>query len=670
MKARLKWVVVVAACLLPALPVWAAEGDENYQKLVKLQFGEGTAAVDAIEQQIRQAPPAEHAAIEGKLLAVLQSADATRDGRQFACKLLRMVMSSKSVPVLAKLLGDPELSHMARYALAVLKDPSAGQALQAALASAKGPQLIGVIGSLGDRREAAAVGDLAKLIDKDPALNQAVLRALGKIGTVQAADALDKAAVPDCCTAALADARVVCAQAIAASDPARAEKTLRSLMESGPGPVKAAAFVALVQLRKEQAADLILKAAASQDKHVRRSAGAVILTVSGSEASKSFAKALTALPTDQKIWLLSALAARGESEGLTPAVNALAADQDAALRQAAIEALTDLGDASSAAVLVKALAVKEAAPAASASLRQIQAKGFAEAVVAQMQTADPAVQVMLLDVLAARKDPAALPAVRKSVAASDAKLRQAAIKALGELGGQDDLGELVKLVVAARDNGERELLARSLAAVAARQTDRDKRVQPVIAALDQADEPAKVQLLTVLAQLGGPQALQTMRTYLAQQGELKKAAVRALAEWPTTEPLADLLKVAQTEQDAAMGILAFRGYVRLAEHNDVSTADKLKAYATAMDLAKRPEEKKLVLGAMAQIKDLKALQAVEPCLEQADIQKEAYAAYERIASSLARNKRKEAKAALLRVAEKAPDAGLRKRAQQAADKIK
>ncbi|OQB86260.1 MAG: hypothetical protein BWX88_01133 [Planctomycetes bacterium ADurb.Bin126] len=647
MKARLKWVVVVAACLLPALPVWAAEGDENYQKLVKLQFGEGTAAVDAIEQQIRQAPPAEHAAIEGKLLAVLQSADATRDGRQFACKLLRMVMSSKSVPVLAKLLGDPELSHMARYALAVLKDPSAGQALQAALASAKGPQLIGVIG-----------------------LNQAVLRALGKIGTVQAADALDKAAVPDCCTAALADARVVCAQAIAASDPARAEKTLRSLMESGPGPVKAAAFVALVQLRKEQAADLILKAAASQDKHVRRSAGAVILTVSGSEASKSFAKALTALPTDQKIWLLSALAARGESEGLTPAVNALAADQDAALRQAAIEALTDLGDASSAAVLVKALAVKEAAPAASASLRQIQAKGFAEAVVAQMQTADPAVQVMLLDVLAARKDPAALPAVRKSVAASDAKLRQAAIKALGELGGQDDLGELVKLVVAARDNGERELLARSLAAVAARQTDRDKRVQPVIAALDQADEPAKVQLLTVLAQLGGPQALQTMRTYLAQQGELKKAAVRALAEWPTTEPLADLLKVAQTEQDAAMGILAFRGYVRLAEHNDVSTADKLKAYATAMDLAKRPEEKKLVLGAMAQIKDLKALQAVEPCLEQADIQKEAYAAYERIASSLARNKRKEAKAALLRVAEKAPDAGLRKRAQQAADKIK
>ena len=670
MRARLKWIAVAAACLLPALALPAAEGDDNFQKLAKLQFGDGTAAVDAIEEQIRQTAPAGQGAIEARLLAVLEAGDSTRDGRQFACKLLRMVISPKSVPVLAKLLGDPELSHMARYALAGVKDPSAGQAFQAALATAKGDQLIGVIGSLGDRCEAGPVDALAKLIGKDPAVNQAALRALGKIGTVQAADALDKAQVPGCCTAALAHARVACAQAIAASDAARAEKTFRSLMESGPGPVKAAAFVALVQLRKDQAAELILQATASKDKDVRRAAGAAILTVSGPEASQSFAQALKTLPVDGKVWLLSALAARGEAEGITPAVNALAEDKDSALRLVAVDSLAALGDASSAPVLVKALAVQEVARAAADSLRQVRAKGMTEAIAAQLESADPGIQNALLDVLASRKDPAALPAVRKAASSSDARVRQNAIKALGELGGEDDLPALVKLVVACRDNGERELLARSLAEVAGRISDRNKRVAPVIAALTQADEPAKVQLLTVLARLGGEKALATMRSHLAQQGELKKAAVRALAEWPSPEPLADLIQVAQGEKDEAMQILALRGYVRLAGLSDIPADDKLKAFSQAMSLAKRPDEKKLVLAAMGGVKDVKALQAVEPCLDQADIQKEAYAAYERIASSLARNKRKEAKAALLRIAENAPDAGLRKRARQAAEKIR
>ena len=93
---------------------------------------------------------------EAKLLAVLRSG-ATVEEKSAACRQLARIATKESVPTLAALLGDEKLSHMARYALEPIPDPSADEALRSALGNLHGGPRLGVIGSLGTRRDAKAV---------------------------------------------------------------------------------------------------------------------------------------------------------------------------------------------------------------------------------------------------------------------------------------------------------------------------------------------------------------------------------------------------------------------------------------------------------------------------------------------------------------------------------
>ena len=99
---------------------------------------------------------------EAKLIAVLKSRP--QEEKAAACCQLARVATKQSVPTLASLLGDEKLSHMARYAMETIPDPSVDDALRDALGKLTGRPLLGVIGSLGARRDAKAVDAIAKLL--------------------------------------------------------------------------------------------------------------------------------------------------------------------------------------------------------------------------------------------------------------------------------------------------------------------------------------------------------------------------------------------------------------------------------------------------------------------------------------------------------------------------
>ncbi len=130
-----------------------------------------------------------------KLLDVLKS-NASREEKQAACRELAIVGTKEAVPTLAALLADPDLSHAARYALEPIPDPAVDEALRKAVDEVKGRALVGVIGSVGVRRDPKAVERLAGLLeDPDPDVAQAAARALGGIGSVEAAQPLAVALV-------------------------------------------------------------------------------------------------------------------------------------------------------------------------------------------------------------------------------------------------------------------------------------------------------------------------------------------------------------------------------------------------------------------------------------------------------------------------------------------
>ena len=102
-----------------------------------------------------------------ELIAVLQS-DAPPGEKAITCKKLAVYGTKDAVPALAPLLLNKELSSWARTALEVIPDPAAGDALREAMGQAQGRLLVGIMNSIGVRRDAKAVPGLtAHLKDAD-----------------------------------------------------------------------------------------------------------------------------------------------------------------------------------------------------------------------------------------------------------------------------------------------------------------------------------------------------------------------------------------------------------------------------------------------------------------------------------------------------------------------
>jgi HEAT repeat protein len=130
---------------------------------------------------------------ESELLAVLKSSTSEKI-KADACLELARIGTKDSVAPLAALLSHEKLAHMARYALETIPDASVDDALRDALGKLKGRPLVGVIGSIGVRRDVKAVDLLSKrLNDQDSDVVQAAARALGSLGSDAAVKSLEDA---------------------------------------------------------------------------------------------------------------------------------------------------------------------------------------------------------------------------------------------------------------------------------------------------------------------------------------------------------------------------------------------------------------------------------------------------------------------------------------------
>jgi HEAT repeat protein len=132
--------------------------------------------------------------------------------------MLTIVGSAAAVPVVAPLLTDEYHSHMARFVLERIAAPEAAQALRDALPKVSGKMKIGVIGSLGGRRDTAAVPALCALLNDEKApIARAAAIALGDIGSAEAAKALQECQPAAAETKqAVIDAQLACAETLLA----------------------------------------------------------------------------------------------------------------------------------------------------------------------------------------------------------------------------------------------------------------------------------------------------------------------------------------------------------------------------------------------------------------------------------------------------------------------
>jgi hypothetical protein len=139
-------------------------------------------------------------------------------------------------------------------------------------------------------------------------------------------------------------------------------------------------------------------------------------------------------------------------------------------------------------------------------------------------------------------------------------------------------------------------------------------------------------LYRTLGKIGDDSSLPLLRAALKDQdAKIQDAAIRTLADWPNPTPREDVLGIARGSQDLTQQVLALRGYIRMVGLEKYQSPEAaVHSLKMALDLTTRPDEKKLVLGALPDFACPEALALAESLLTVDGVREEAQAAVDKI----------------------------------------
>ena len=565
-----------------------------------------------------------------KLIAVLRS-QAPAAEKAITCKRLAIYGGPEAVPALAPLLADEKLSSWARIPLEVIPGPAADEALRQALDKVQGRLLVGVINSIGVRRAAGAVEALvARLNDPDAEVASVSAVALGRIGNDAATTALAGAlasAVPAVRSAA-AEGCILCAERRLATGKAAEAARIYDLVRKADLPkqrIREATRGAILA-RGTAGAPLLVELLRSADKEMFRLALTVARELPGKETADVLAAELAKTTPERQSLLIVAIADRGDATALTAVLQAAKSGPDS-VKVTVVKVLRRLGNASSVPLLLE-LAVDEnpaLAKTAVESLASLAGKEVDAEIAARLSKAEGKVRLVLLQLVGDRMLTAAIPEVIKASADPDLPTRLQALTTLGEAVEFKDLSVLIDRVAASPEKAEEAKAAvAALKTACQRMPDADACAAKVVAAMGAAKIPARINLLEVLTAVGGRKALEAVAMAAADpNGDIQDAGSRLLGKWMTLDAAPALANLARSAADAKYEVRSVRAYIRLVRQFPMPAEKRAEMCRTAMAIAKRDAEKKLILDVLQRYPSLEGLQLASEAAKTASLKPDA-----------------------------------------------
>lgn len=585
---------------------------------------------------------------EKKLLAVLSS-DAPIFEKAKACQELAVFGTAEAVPVLAALLAEEKLSHYARFALEPIPDPSVDTALrEAAFGPGAGKLrpalLVGIVNSIGARRDAGSEGGLIGLLGAaDPEVAAAAAAALGRLATLPAAEALRKAVAtaPPPLRSEAAAACLACAEALAArGERSEAVALYEAVRRSeAAGHLRLAATRGAIVVRGDGGLPVLIEELESGDPARFALALQVSRELKGPTVTAGLVERLEKLPPDRQALAIGALADRSDPKAL-PAVLGRLKSAAPEVREAAVRALERLGDASSVPALLEIAAGpdREAAEAAAATLASLKAAGVDEAIVRLLDGSEPRLRPLVLRLAGKRRIAAAIPALRRAARAEGAEVRVAALEALGLSAGIEDLEVLVEAVLRPAVPEERGAAQESLRAACRRMPDRDATTERLVGAMSRAPVEGKALLLEVLSAVAGAKALEVaLETAKSPEKPIREAAFRALGDWPNEEAAPKLLALLRSSAEGETRLAALRALSSVVRRLSFSSREeRLGVSREAAELAKDAAERRIVIEALSGIPAPESLAMLRGWLADAELAEDACKAMVTISERLVR----------------------------------
>jgi len=539
--------------------------------------------------------------IEKQLLAVLRS-DAPAAEKAITCKRLAIHGSDAAVPDLAKLLPNKQLSSWARIAIEAIPGDVAAEALRDATASLEGRLLIGMINSIGIRRDVEAVQLLtARLLDADTQVASAAAVALGRIGNAAATETLRKtlADSQSKIRSAAAEGCILCAERLVAQgkstegtniyDEVRgADVSKQRIIEATRGAILT---------RGPEGIPLLLEIFRSPDKKMFQLALGTAREFPGNAVDQALAAEISTASPERAALILGAMADRPETVVLSAVLSA-AKHGPKQVRAAAIVALGSVGDVTCLADLLKigVDADAELAGLVQSTLADLPGEKVDAKIVALLPSAKGKVYPLLLQTVGQRRINAK-NILLKALGHSDKAVRSAALTALGETVALDDLSVLVSQVVTPKYAEDASAAEKALKAASIRMPDREACAAELATAVEQSSAlPTKGTLLQILGEVGGTNALAAIGA-AAKSGEdqLQDVSSRLLGKWMTADAAPVLLDLAKTTAEEKYQIRALRGYIRIARQFTLPMPQRTQMCQKAIEASRRPAEQKMVL---------------------------------------------------------------------------
>ncbi len=574
-----------------------------------------------------------------RLVAVVKS-DAGLKEKMDACRQLGVIGDKQAVKPLAALLGDEKLSHMARYALETIPGPEVDEAFRAALKKLIGKPLVGVIGSVGVRRDSKAVPQLALLL-KSPEEDIAgtAARSLGKIADRPAVKALKTAlstATPKT-QPALAEGLFRCAEALSARGQQKsAAEIYDQLLAAGLShQIRAGGLRGAILARGQDGVTLLAQHLKGNDPILFLAALKTAQEVPGPKISEILIAELNRPGADRQIAIMQTLGKLKEAAA-SPLLEKIAQKGEPQTRVEAIQALAEIGASSTVGALFALLVDPDAAVSTAArdALAAFPGSEPDQTLLALVTSGLGQQRLAAMELVLLRRTKSALPALKKAAEDSDPVVRRRAVEAVGKVGEAEDLPFLLARFPAFQAPEDIAVMEAAFADLGIRSSDREAYVAALVGVKGlNAEQQASV--LRVLGILGGKNGIAAVRAAVHDQSpEIRDSATRALAAWKTPDAAPDLLEVARAAGDSSNKVVCLRGYLRLASHPDLSPDERMTMASNARPLVTTVEEKRMLLSVLQRNASTSSMSMAAGYLDDPDVREEASLAATAIAEAI------------------------------------
>ena len=590
-----------------------------------LKFIESKAVESLKDPQLRDS-------LEEKILNSLGTANSRR-GKDFLCRMLRIMGTKKSIPIMKTLLSDQESGHMARYVLASMQFEEAGAALHQSLNTVQDKLKQGIIDSLGDIRYKKAVPDLIKLLDTASVANNAT-RALGLIG----GDSTMNHLLPRLskttgksyrCTV---QALLRCAEIYL--EKGNTEKALSiydRFTKSGTEPyVILAGLRGAAKVNGESAVPLLTEAIKSGNNELANGAASIIAELKGNNIGSKLKSLLESAPANMQILLIGSLSER-EDKSAIPSITKLTESENLEVRLSAIQALGKIGNGSSViplATIASSTSGHERNVSRSA-LSNLKGNDVQNALKKHLLESLPEIQSELVRAIATRGESTAMNELMILAKSNTPEIRKEALRGIGILADQSHLDEILMLLLDPKEESDRDDIESAVAYSFRRISDKKIQTDVLTKALEKADETAKPSILSLLGRDPNKQSLQLLISALKETESIQLAAIEALTKWPNHGPANDLLKIASEEKNSNKDT-ALNGYIILSSKSPNPTL----SYRKALELNNSTATAKKVLAGLGQSGGIQSLEIIKPYLENSETSNEAALAATQVAKRI------------------------------------